>query len=142
MDDRQDFTEGSIFKKMIHFMFPILGALASGVTILIGRYIGEKNNHKIGPLLGRSIAFFLAFAVLFTVLLVIFAEPAARLMKAPEEAIFPENLCQFRKLRYIRHTLLLTPLACRSRLTKKPATQIISKGTISKRQHLARYCRA
>ena len=27
MDDKQDFTEGSIFKKMIHFMFPILGAL-------------------------------------------------------------------------------------------------------------------
>jgi len=130
MDDKQDFTEGSIFKKMIHFMFPILGALilqamygavdmlivgrfgtaaapsavstgsnimnlltfvlcalASGVTILIGRYLGEKNNHKIGPLLGRSIAFFLAFAVLFTVLLVVFAEPAARLMKAPEEAM-------------------------------------------------------
>ena len=130
MDDKQDFTQGSIFKKMIHFMLPILGALilqamygavdmlivghfgtsaspsavstgsnimnlltfvlcalASGVTILIGRYLGEKNNHKIGPLLGRSIAFFLAFAVLFTVILVVFAEPAARLMKAPEEAI-------------------------------------------------------
>ena len=27
MDDKQDFTQGSIFKKMIHFMFPILGAL-------------------------------------------------------------------------------------------------------------------
>lgn len=130
MDDKQDFTQGSIFKKMIQFMFPILGALilqamygavdmlivgrfgtaaapsavstgsnimnlltfvlcalASGVTILIGRYIGEKNNHKIGPLLGRSIAFFLSFAVLFTVILVVFAEPAARLMKAPEDAI-------------------------------------------------------
>ena len=130
MNDKQDFTQGSILNKMLHFMFPILGALilqamygavdmlivgrfgsgaapsavstgsnvmnlltfvlcalASGVTILIGRYLGEKNNHKIGPLLGRSIAFFLAFAVVFTILLVVFAEPAARLMKAPEEAI-------------------------------------------------------
>ena len=130
MNDKQDFTQGSILNKMLHFMFPILGALilqamygavdmlivgrfgsgaapsavstgsnvmnlltfvlcalASGVTILIGRYLGEKNNHKIGPLLGRSSAFFLAFAVVFTILLVVFAEPAARLMKAPEEAI-------------------------------------------------------
>lgn len=130
MNDKQDFTQGSIFKKMIQFMFPILGALilqamygavdmlivgrfgtgaapsavstgsnimnlltfvlcalASGVTILIGRYLGERNNKKIGPLLGRAIAFFLAFAVLFTVILVIFAKPAAMLMKAPEEAM-------------------------------------------------------
>ncbi|MBQ9767181.1 MAG: MATE family efflux transporter [Lachnospiraceae bacterium] len=130
MNDKQDFTRGSILNKMLHFMFPILGALilqamygavdmlivgrfgsgagpsavstgssvmnlltfvlcalASGVTILIGRYLGEKNNHKIGPLLGRSIAFFLAFAIVFTVVLVVFAEPAARLMKAPEEAV-------------------------------------------------------
>lgn len=130
MNDKQDFTQGSIFKKMIQFMFPILGALilqamygavdmlivgrfgtgaapsavstgsnimnlltfvlcalASGVTILIGRYLGERNNHKIGPLLGRAIAFFLAFAVLFTFILVVFAEPAAKLMKAPEEAV-------------------------------------------------------
>ena len=130
MNDKQDFTEGNILNKMLHFMLPILGALvlqamygevdmlivgrfgtaagpsavstgsnimnlltfvfcalASGVTILIGRYIGEKNNHKIGPLLGRALAFFLAASVLFTILLVAFAEPAARLMKAPEEAI-------------------------------------------------------
>ncbi len=130
MDDKQDFTQGSILNKMIHFMLPILGALilqamygavdmlivgrfgttagpsavstgsnimnlltfvlcalASGVTILIGRYLGEKNHHKIGPLLGRAIAFFFTFAIVFTVVLVVFAEPAARLMKAPEEAI-------------------------------------------------------
>lgn len=130
MNDKQDFTEGSIFKKMIQFMFPILGALilqamygaidmlivghfgtgaapsavstgsnimnlltfvlcalASGVTILIGRYLGERNNKKIGPLLGGAIAFFLAFAVLFTAILIIFAEPAATLMKAPDEAL-------------------------------------------------------
>lgn len=130
MNDKQDFTQGNILNKMLHFMLPILGALvlqamygavdmlivgrfgtaagpsavstgsnimnlltfvfcalASGVTILIGRYIGEKNNHKIGPLLGRALAFFLAASVLFSILLVVFAEPVAWLMKAPEEAI-------------------------------------------------------
>ena len=130
MDDRQDFTQGSIFGKMIQFMFPILGALilqamygavdmlivgrfgsdagisavstgsnimnlitfvlcalAAGVTILMGRYIGEKSTEKIGKLLGSAIAFFLAFSLIFTVVLVVFAEPAARLMQAPEEAV-------------------------------------------------------
>ena len=91
MDNKHDFTEGSIFSKMLHFMIPILGALilqamygavdmmivgkfgttagisgvstgssimnlftfvlcalATGVTILIGRYLGECKNEKIG----------------------------------------------------------------------------------------------
>ena len=130
MDDRQDFTQGSIFGKMIQFMFPILGALilqamygavdmlivgrfgtdagisavstgsnimnlitfvlcalAAGVTILMGRYLGERSNEKIGKLLGSAIAFFGAFAILFTVVLIVFARPAAVLMQAPEEAV-------------------------------------------------------
>lgn len=130
MDNKQDFTEGSIFGKMIQFMFPILGALilqamygavdmlivgrfgthagisavstgssimnlvtfvlcalSTGVTILMGHYLGERAPEKISRLLGSAIAFFLAFALLFTVVLIVFAEPAARLMQAPEEAI-------------------------------------------------------
>lgn len=130
MNDKQDFTQGSIFGKMVQFMFPILGALilqamygavdmlivgrfgtsagisavstgssimnlvtfilcalASAVTILMGRYLGERANHKIGVLLGRAIAFFLTVAVVCTVALIVFAEPAARLMQAPEEAL-------------------------------------------------------
>lgn len=130
MDNKQDFTQGSIFGKMIQFMFPILGALilqamygavdmlivgrfgtsagisavstgssimnlvtfvlcalATGVTILMGRYLGERAPEKIGVLLGRAIAFFLALAFFFTVVLIVFAEPAAHLMQAPEEAV-------------------------------------------------------
>lgn len=89
MNDKHDFTEGSIFGKMVNFMFPILGALilqamygavdlmivgkfgttagisgvstgssimnlftfvlcslATGVTVLMGRYLGEKKMQK------------------------------------------------------------------------------------------------
>ena len=130
MNDRQDFTQGSIFGKMIQFMFPILGALilqamygavdmlivgrfgseagisavstgsnimnlitfilcalAAGVTILMGHYLGERATEKIGKLLGSAIAFFAVVAVIFTFVLLIFAEPAAKLMQAPEEAL-------------------------------------------------------
>ena len=97
MDNKHDFTEGSIFSKMLHFMIPILGALilqamygavdmmivgkfgttagisgvstgssimnlftfvlcalATGVTILIGRYLGERKNEKLAWLLAAQ----------------------------------------------------------------------------------------
>lgn len=130
MDNKQDFTQGSIFGKMVSFMFPILGALvlqamygavdllivgrfgtnagisavstgssimnlvtfvlcalATGVTILMGRYLGERKAHKIGPLIGNAIAFFLALTILLSVVLLVFARPLAILMQAPAEAV-------------------------------------------------------
>lgn len=130
MNSKQDFTQGSIFGKIMKFMLPILGALvlqamygavdmlivgrfgsnagisavstgsqimnmvtfvlsqlAAGVMILIGRYLGEKRNEKIGRLIGNAVAFFLVISAVLTVLLVVFAEPIAILMQAPKEAV-------------------------------------------------------
>ncbi len=130
MDNKQDFTQGSIFGKIMKFMLPILGALvlqamygavdmlivgrfgsnagisavstgsqimnmvtfvlsqlSAGVMILIGRYLGEKRNEKIGKLIGNAVAFFLVISAVLTVLLVVFAEPIAILMQAPKEAV-------------------------------------------------------
>jgi putative MATE family efflux protein len=127
----RDFTQGSIFGKLLRFTLPILGAqvlqamygavdllvvgrfgtnagisgvatgsgvlhtvtfvvtaLASAVTILIGRCLGAKQEDRISKLLGSAIALFLAIAAAMTVLLVAFARPIAILMKAPtEEAV-------------------------------------------------------
>ena len=125
-----DFTEGSIFGKLVRFMLPILSALilqamygavdllvvgqfgtnegisgvstgsgvlnlvtfvitaiASAVTVLIGRYLGEKRSDKIGKLIGSAVAFFLLLSAVMTVLLIVFARPFAILMQAPEEAL-------------------------------------------------------
>lgn len=130
MDNKQDFTRGSIFGKMMQFMIPILGAqilqamygavdmlvvghfgtnagisgvstgssimnlvtfvlsqLAAGVMILIGRYLGERRNDRIGKLIGAAVAFFLAVAAILTVVLIVFAEQIAILMQAPAEAV-------------------------------------------------------
>lgn len=130
MDNKQDFTQGNIFGKMINFMLPILAALvlqamygavdllivgkfgttagisgvstgsnimnlftfvvcslASSVTVLIGRYLGEKKHERIGKLIGNSVAFFVVFSLFFTVVLLLFARPIATLMQAPEEAL-------------------------------------------------------
>ncbi len=130
MDNKQNFTEGSICGKMINFMLPILAALvlqamygavdllivgkfgttagisgvstgsnimnlftfvvcslASSVTVLIGRYLGEKKQERIGKLIGNAVAFFFIFSIIFTGVLIVFAKPIAILMKAPAEAL-------------------------------------------------------
>lgn len=128
--NKTDFTCGSIPKKMISFMIPILGALilqamygavdllvvgrfgttagisgvstgsnimnlvtfvitglATGVTVLIGQYIGEEQPNKIGKLIGGAIALFVVLGILLTICLIIFANPIAIIMQAPLDAI-------------------------------------------------------
>ena len=110
--ERSDFTQGSILKKMIPFMMPILGALilqaaygavdllvvgrfgttaglsavstgsqilnlvtfvitqlAMGITVLIARYIGEKNKSQIVELLGGATTVFTMIAVVLFVVM-------------------------------------------------------------------------
>ncbi|MCH4031578.1 MAG: MATE family efflux transporter [Lachnospiraceae bacterium] len=129
-DDKSDFTQGSIPKKMIRFMIPILGALvlqamygavdllvvgrfgttaglsavstgsqilnlvtfvitalATGLTVLIARYIGEKNFQKIGPLIGGTTVLFLIISAILFIIMVFGARNIALLMQAPEEAV-------------------------------------------------------
>ncbi len=130
IENKQDFTTGSILGKLLNFMLPVLGALvlqamygavdllivgrfgtnagisgvstgtgvmnlatytvvglATGVTVITGRYIGEKKKNEIGKLIGSAVAFFLALSAVLTVLLVVFARPLALLMQAPKEAV-------------------------------------------------------
>ena len=174
MDNKQDFTQGSIFGKMIRFMLPILAALilqamygavdllivgrfgttagvsavatgssimnlftfvlcslATGVTVLMGRYLGEGTPKRIGPLLGNAILFFLLLTLALTVVIVTLARPIALLMQAPPEAldltvqyllicggglvfVVAYNLlsCIFRGLGNSKFPLLIVSIAC------------------------------
>ena len=130
MSNTSNFTEGSISKKLIKFMFPILASLVlqamygaidtlvvgkygsdvglsgvstgssiisfvtftvaafcSAVMIQIARYLGEKKEERIGKVIGGSIAFFLTFSIILTIILLVFAKDLALLMKAPIEAL-------------------------------------------------------
>lgn len=42
--------------EFINLVTFVLIALASGVIILIGRYLGEKRNDRIGKLIGNAVA--------------------------------------------------------------------------------------
>lgn len=65
----------------------VVTQLAMGVTALIARYLGEKNEGMIGAVLGGAAVVFAILSVALFVLLVCFARPIAVLMQAPEEAI-------------------------------------------------------
>ena len=84
-------TEGlsgvSTGSSIINLVTFVLTGLASGITVILGTCIGSGNTEKAGRTIGAAIVFFLIVGVILTVLLIVFAEPLARLMKAPEEAV-------------------------------------------------------
>jgi len=130
VNDKQDFTQGSILTKMLKFMVPILGALVlqamysavdllivgkfgttagisgvstgssivnmvtftitsltMGVTVLLGRYLGEGRHERLGKVIGGVIVFFTALSLVLTIVMLVFARPLALMMQAPPEAL-------------------------------------------------------
>jgi len=73
----------------------IINGFAVGTTVMIGRRIGENAPEKAGKAIGASIFLFAILSVVLTVLMLVYAEPLARLMKAPEEA-FDETVTYVR----------------------------------------------
>lgn len=65
----------------------VVTQLATGVTVLIARYLGEKRTEQIGPVLGGAAVVFAILSVGMFILLVGFPHPISVLMQAPEEAI-------------------------------------------------------
>lgn len=60
--------------------------LAMGLTVLIGRKIGENRQEEAGQIIGAGIWLFALMAVLLSVVMILLATPIARLMHAPAEA--------------------------------------------------------
>ncbi len=62
-------------------------SLSTGITVLIGRYIGEKKTDRIGKVIGGVICFFVVLAVVLALIMLMLTRPIAILMQAPEEAL-------------------------------------------------------
>lgn len=65
----------------------LTAGFSTAITVLMGTYIGAKEESKLGKLIGNSIAFFVLVSVILSVLLVVCARPLAILMQAPEDAL-------------------------------------------------------
>lgn len=66
--------------------FTVTG-LSMGITVLIGRYIGEKRQEQVGRVIGGAICFFAVLSVAVSGVLLIFARQLALVMQAPAEAV-------------------------------------------------------
>ncbi|MCM1184053.1 MAG: MATE family efflux transporter [Roseburia sp.] len=67
-------------------VFTIAG-LSMGITVVIGRYLGEKRPERVGRVIGGAVCLFAAMAVVLAAVMLIFARPLAIMMQAPEEAV-------------------------------------------------------
>ena len=84
-------TEGlsavSTGSQILNLVTFVITQFAMGITVLIARYIGEKKEQHIGPLIGGSaLVYALISAVLFVVL-VCFPRQISAFMQAPQEAL-------------------------------------------------------
>ncbi len=61
-------------------------SLAIGVTILVGRKVGQKRPKQVGIIIGNGISFFSIIAVLMTILFVWKSDYLSELMHSPKEA--------------------------------------------------------
>lgn len=68
------------------FTFMIV-SLTTGVTVLMGQYLGLNKPHKIGKLIGNAVCFFAALGIVLSIILALFARPISALMQAPKEAL-------------------------------------------------------
>lgn len=64
----------------------IISGITTGATVLLGQYIGAKNEKGAGDTVGAAICLFSVVAVIATFLMLCFVHPFVALMHAPEEA--------------------------------------------------------
>ena len=76
-------STGSSIINLVTF---VITSLTMGITVLIGRYLGERNNERIGNVVGGTICFFAVFTAVAMALLLIGAPLFARLLNAPTKA--------------------------------------------------------
>ncbi len=105
-----DVSAVSTGSQIMHTITSLISAMAMGMTILIGRKIGEKKPEECGQIVGSGILLFLLLGTLITILTVFFAPALAAVMKAPEEAFAYTTdyirICGFGSLVIISYNLI------------------------------------
>ena len=72
--------------QLMHTLTTVIIGLAMGVTVLVGRSIGEGRPEKAGEIIGSSIWLFGALGAVMSLLVAFLARPLTALMHAPEKA--------------------------------------------------------
>ena len=65
----------------------IITGLTMGVTVLVGRYVGAKDDEAAARTVGGMIKLFSTVAIILTIIIIIFANKIAYIMQVPSEAV-------------------------------------------------------
>ena len=84
--DAADISGVSTGSQIMQTITNVLASFAMGTTIQLGQLIGQKREKECGRVIGASVVLFGFIALVLTILLVLFAPQAARIMQAPEES--------------------------------------------------------
>lgn len=71
---------------VMHTVTVVITGISMGLTVLVGRKIGEGNKKEAGKIIGSGICLFASLAVLLSIIMVFASPLAAKLMHAPKEA--------------------------------------------------------
>lgn len=72
---------------LVNLVIFTVAGMSMAVTILMGRYIGEKRTERLGRVIGGAISLFAAASVVLAAVMLTLARPMAVLMQAPEAAV-------------------------------------------------------
>ncbi|MDD7282031.1 MAG: MATE family efflux transporter [Erysipelotrichaceae bacterium] len=72
--------------QMMHMITCVITGLAMGSTILLGQFIGSKQDKEASRTIGATIVLFVIVAIIITILMMILSAPFTSIMNAPIEA--------------------------------------------------------
>ncbi len=84
--DAANISAVSTGSQIMHTFTTVAAGFAMGVTVLIGKKIGEGSPDEAGRVIGGGAALFVWMGIAATLLVPFFAGPLCRLMQAPEAA--------------------------------------------------------
>lgn len=93
----------SIGSQIMHMITVMIVGFTMGITVMVGRAFGEKNEKKAAAAAGTSSFYYMLSSVLISLLLYLLASPIVKLMQTPAEA-FSETL------KYLRICIAGIPL--------------------------------
>jgi putative MATE family efflux protein len=73
--------------QIMHAVTSAIIGLTVGVTVLIGRYVGSKDDERAAATVGAMVRVFSIIAIILTILLTALSEQIALVMRVPEEAM-------------------------------------------------------
>lgn len=82
-----DISGVSTGSQLMNLIVSLCTGLATGSTILIGHFIGEKQNTKVSIVMGNSITVFFIFGLILTIVLLFGNKFIIHVLNTPKEAI-------------------------------------------------------